>query len=258
MTVHDSHRNNDFDPLSLQVEALQAHFNTTKPTVERPCPGLKEDPNPCGNEKEVGQGYCLDCRKRYQRDRYRNAKITAGATVRTRVHDPRPGRRVCTSCGAISTTEVGSLVGIAVPPICRRCFDVMSTLLNSWTAQELANVAVYLATHQDALGLGATAAKHENVVRVLYARWYAEEMDLATMVARSKPDFDGSTIIPQPNPQRFRYTQEEYNEVASTLYPNADVFKRRAWTHELIAKNVAADEIIQARRYHHEPDNNEH
>jgi hypothetical protein len=221
----------------------QLNMRAPRPQTDnaRPCPGLPTDAEPCGNEKSNG-GYCTDCRKRYQRQRYANKK---GGPVReyTRTTQKEDPSVFCGSCG--SRAPLGNIRNkrtggtIPAPAICEGCFDIMGMFLELHNASQTVSVAKFIVAHREALDLKAMAAKDENVMRILYARWYEEEIrfqeDFATPERPATP----------PNPRHFNPTREEYEEVAKKLSSSGILEET-----ELVFEVVNAGGNPERTRYH--------
>lgn len=192
----------------------------------RPCPGLAGDLVPCKNEKEPTGGYCTDCRKRYQRLRYATQKGAVDRSTRSykrsKVSPAEESQTYCGSCGS-RTEELGQVVttmptqdglqsrSLATPEICRPCFEIFETLSAQYRAESVRSVAKFIIAHADVLGLKAREERHENIMRILFARWYDEEIEF-------QRDFAPPGQEPAaPKVHQFKPTPEQYMEVAKRM-----------------------------------------
>lgn len=211
----------------------------------RPCPGLAGDLAACKNEKEPGGGYCTDCRKRYQRVRYRAQKGTpTGGTRsyrRSKLSPAEEAQTYCGSCGA-RTDELGHVVtstmtpsgevtrGLPTPEICRPCFEVFETLTSTYRPEVVRAVAKFIVAHSDILGIKAREERHENIMRILFARWYDEEIEF-------QRDFAPPGQEPAlPKVHQFKPSAEQYMEVA-----------RRMSSSAVLGQTEHAFEVLNAR-----------
>lgn len=103
------------------------------------CPGLKDKPY-CGRERKGQEGYCPDCRREYQRDRYATLRRDA-----VRTYSPRTQTRVdavkCHCCGR--QTHLEGLLALQEPfedrPICDGCYHVIQYLNSTFSQVQLHN-----------------------------------------------------------------------------------------------------------------------
>lgn len=213
--------------------------------VLRPCPGL-HGAQFCGEEKEPNAGYCTKCRKLYQKVRYQQRKTvdkvgdTADAIRHYRlVHGPNGPKAAvaCQCCGSFDTPSLGIINDVAHPPICRKCFDVVDTLLNNFSPKQILTVLEFVMAVPELVdSMRYVREKHERIIEVCFDRWYrtakADAQDLRDMMPHKAAE------IPDPSPKDFVLDQRVYDEVAQKLGYN-DIFKRPLLNFELINRNTA-------------------
>jgi hypothetical protein len=206
--------------------------------VERPCPGLPGAPF-CGKEKENPGAYCTADRKKYQKERYRlrvasqNGGRPKGNPNNT--FDLNKNATVCNMCGSFDTKALGTIRGIAHPPVCVGCFGIIDLLLDTYKSKQILSVLRFFMANPAVVDrMENVDAKHERIMKMLYDKWYKEEEDYLKECRILMPH---KTHPSRPNPKDFSFKQEEYDRIAERLGYN-ELFERPVAVFELVNRHM--------------------
>jgi hypothetical protein len=225
--------NNPFD----SYDSVETETNT--PTSAKPCPGIPGDDVECGAEREPNTTYCKDCRRRYQNNRRQSKKLLETGQV-TRRYTKTDGARPipCSCCGITRPpSQLGLVNDNEAFPICRPCFTAVEAFIDAFDPRMLVRAARFIVASGSVLGLENASLKHDAIVKILFDKWYDEENDFLIEMKRTQP-IDSPVRRQEVDPSKFKYTSEQYAEVARSLTDSSLVGRGDLFTESLLKREA--------------------